>query len=607
MRIRKISMGDKKSKAIKEQNDIAYQNYKKGMDVLYRHPIFKYILSDTIIYREENCAYPKNGYAAVYPIGIIYVNPHIRADAEEWVYVIAHCLLHLGMEHFDKSDVDRRLWNIACDCIVAKFLAELKLGKKPSSIPDLPAGINDEERLYGKICESGIGYYGNFGVAGDACDMCVNEKGAYNYYRSKTRWSKLFAMGLNEAVRKSVSVASGEYQSIFDSQKRTSTAERVRDWFVSSYPLLGSIAADFKIIEDPAVCQRMNISVAAVSAELQEIYINPAAALTEEECRFVMAHEFMHVALRHDLRVKWRDAYLWNVACDYVINDWLTDMGVGERPDGLLYDPELKNMNVESVYDLIVTDLRKYRKLATLRGVGYGDIILPSNGNAESYVALDDFYKRALMQGLNYHEEQERGYLPAGLIEEIKALAMPPIEWDVELAKWFDDRFAPIEKKRTYARASRRQTSTPDIPRPNWYTPDELTESRTYGVVLDTSGSMDRQLLGKALGTIVSYSISRDVKTVRVVFCDAQPYDQGYMDVEEITGRVKIKGRGGTVLQPAINLLLNAKDFPENAPILVITDGFIDKVVFHGRTHAFLVPEAARLPFVPKGKVFRVN
>ena len=28
--------------------------------------------------------------------------------------------------------------------------------------------------------------------------------------------------------------------------------------------------------------------------------------------------------------------------------------------------------------------------------------------------------------------------LPAGLIEEIRALAMPPIPWDVKLARWFD-------------------------------------------------------------------------------------------------------------------------------------------------------------------------
>jgi hypothetical protein len=37
-----------------------------------------------------------------------------------------------------------------------------------------------------------------------------------------------------------------------------------------------------------------------------------------------------------------RDPYLWNVACDYVINGWLVEMGLGELPKvGAIYDPEV--------------------------------------------------------------------------------------------------------------------------------------------------------------------------------------------------------------------------------------------------------------------------
>ena len=38
-----------------------------------------------------------------------------------------------------------------------------------------------------------------------------------------------------------------------------------------------------------------------------------------------------------------------NVAYDYVINDWLTEMGVVERPDGLLYDEQFKGQNAEAI------------------------------------------------------------------------------------------------------------------------------------------------------------------------------------------------------------------------------------------------------------------
>lgn len=92
----------------------------------------------------------------------------------------------------------------------------------------------------------------------------------------------------------------------------------------------------------------------------------------------------------------------------------------------------------------------------------------------------------------------------------------------------------------------------------------------------------------------------------RVVFCDAVAYDAGYLAPADIAGRVKVRGRGGTVLQPGANLLERVLDFPPDGPILVITDGECDHVRVR-REHAFLVPAGARLPFTPKGPVFRVR
>jgi predicted metal-dependent peptidase len=123
--------------------------------------------------------------------------------------------------------------------------------------------------------------------------------------------------------------------------------------------------------------------------------------------------------------------------------------------------------------------------------------------------------------------------------------------------------------------------------------------------VLDTSGSMDRVLLGKALGAIASYSRARDVPAARVVYCDAAAYDAGYLAVDEIAGRVQVRGRGGTVLQPGVDLLERADDFPADGPILIITDGYCD-VVRVRRPHAWLLPAGSSLPFTPRGPVFRI-
>ena len=148
--------------------------------------------------------------------------------------------------------------------------------------------------------------------------------------------------------------------------------------------------------------------------------------------------------------------------------------------------------------------------------------------------------------------------------------------------------------------------STPEIPRPRYF-PEQITQQgRTFGVVLDTSGSMDRHLLGEALGAIASYCESREVFSARVVFCDARPYDAGYLRPEEIAGQVTVRGRGGTVLQPGIDLLETTSDFPKDGPILIITDGFCDRFVTR-REHAILLPEGRSLPFAPKGKVFLLS
>jgi predicted metal-dependent peptidase len=466
-----------------------------------------------------------------------------------------------------------------------------------------------EDRLFALFRQNGIPReLTAIGTGGEhSGDLFWTPEPAYKHYREG--WTHAFAAGLTASVTSAVRVAGGYESHLGSTQEVLSTAEQARRWFVNSYPLLGALAAAFRIVERPDVAQRLGISIAAISAEMKEIYINPTSALTWSEARFVIAHELLHVGLRHETRRQGRDPHLWNVACDFVINDWLHEMEIGVMPAfGGLHDASIRGLSAEAVYDRLAVDLRRNRKLATFKGAGECDMLegsTPDWWTRSDAGTLDDFYRRALAQGLAYHEEQGRGLLPAALLEEIRALDRPPIAWDVELARWFDDHFLAIERTRSYARLSRRQSSTPDIPRPRYVNPpDEST--RTYAVVLDTSGSMDRAILAKALGTIASYSLSREVRGVRLVFCDAAAYDQGYVSPEEIAGRVKVRGRGGTVLQPGIDLVEKAEDFPKSGPMLIITDGQCDRIEVK-REHAFLLPQGRSLPFVAKGPIFYVK
>ncbi|PWK74604.1 putative metal-dependent peptidase [Streptomyces sp. CG 926] len=594
-----------------DKPDPATQAFAEGLALVKRNPALAAVHAD--VCRQAACPHtPAGGLALVTSNGTVHVHPTKRADPGEWAWTLAHCLLHLGFGHVpaatdeDRPQPDR--FDLAARCaVVNRFLLTFPVGRAPDRLPAAYPG-GDEELLAARWRRDGIpADLENCGTAGDHPDQVLKTWQAWGNTAAPD-WETAFAAALTRSVSAAMDVAGGRRDRITGERVAQRPWDRALNWFVSSYPLLGGLAAGLTVVADAELARAQDIAVAAVSATAGEIYINPLRTFEDEEWRFILAHEMLHAALRHGERRGARDPYLHNVAADYVVNGWLVEMGVGTMPSGLLHDPELKDLSVEEVYDRITTDLRRMRRLATLRGKGRGDILgepLPHPGSGP-YTDLDEFYRRGLVQGFDLHTHGERGLLPAGLIQEIRALAHPPVPWDARLARWFDEYVPRPEPVRSFARPARRQASTPDIPRAGRYFPPEEIARCTFGVVLDTSGSMNAALLGKALGAIASYAQARDVPAARVVFCDAAPYDAGYLPPTEIAGRVRVRGRGGTELQPGIDLLQRAQDFPPGAPILVITDGWCDTLRLR-REHAYLIPQGASLPFTPKGPVFRLT
>lgn len=609
----------------KSQKEIKKENLESGISLIYQHRLF----SDC---SARICRVTKSdiGVATmclVHSDGTIKANEDYLLTPKQWAYVLAHNILHLAFGHFDaekmpgyditladglkerKIECDPQLWNMACDIYITKFLADIKFGQTVNDDPMnmISGNPGDEEKIYQYLIDHKIsGNQNSYGTAAiGALDMkgldkplvYDKSKNQYNYFASS------FAIALASSVSEVIREAGGHS---YQKHHYRTIGQQAAGWFIDHYPLLGGLAAHFKIIEDRNYCNRYDIHIAAIDVTSGEIYLNPTNNFSLQEWIFVLAHEYLHAGLQHHNRCNGRNPYLWNVACDFVINGWLRELQIGSMPaDGLLYDPELDNLSAESIYDILLENIRKYEKLNTLRGFGKGDIMGNTSPKGSSgNVTLDEFCKDALRQGLEYHQSTGRGLIPAGLIEEIRSLAMPPIPWDVALAKWFNIYFAPLEKHRSYARPSRRQATTPDIPRPRYIPADISTDSRTFGVIIDTSGSMDAKTIGKALGTIASYSVAHEVPFARVVFCDAAAYDAGYISPEDIAGRVAVKGRGGTALQPGIDTLESVKDFPKDGPILIITDGEIEDHLDIKHEHAYLLPQGKRLPFHAKGQIF---
>ena len=108
---------------------------------------------------------PTGGFAVVDQHGVLYVRPATKLlPPDEWAYVIAHCLLHLAFGHFQgETHRNWRLWNAACDCIVERFLHEIKFGTalqkgEPIFQRLQLAGmsVKDEQQLYEDLQRSGL-------------------------------------------------------------------------------------------------------------------------------------------------------------------------------------------------------------------------------------------------------------------------------------------------------------------------------------------------------------------------------------------------------------------------------------------------------------------
>ena len=262
------------------------------------------------------------GWAQVHPYGLIDVNSLQRGTPAEWTWVFAHCLLHLGFGHLEGEGPVDRAYAAACCVAVTRFQTMLRLGEARSGYPRSCRPYPRKcSRLAGARRTAGIRRVGRRGAVADLasrrprgrwCHTCRGVTGCRSASRPPPR----------RPSRRPVGCATNA------PGRRTPTRR-------GNGPGAGS-SRRFAWRRWRRLHHRVRAGAGAAAADLggggrcevAEIYINPLAGPTRPgggSC----AHEMLHAALRHGDRVGGRDAYLWNVAADYVINGWLIEMGVG--------------------------------------------------------------------------------------------------------------------------------------------------------------------------------------------------------------------------------------------------------------------------------------
>ena len=76
-------------------------------------------------------------------------------------------------------------------------------------------------------------------------------------------------------------------------------------------------------------------------------------ALSNKQIEFVIAHEILHCVFDHIIRRGDRDGTIYNIACDYLVNNCLVRDSIGERVDQIKIFQDFKydNWASEDVYD----------------------------------------------------------------------------------------------------------------------------------------------------------------------------------------------------------------------------------------------------------------
>tara|TARA_S200002703_G_scaffold118832_1_gene104524 strand:+ start:411 stop:1538 length:1128 start_codon:yes stop_codon:yes gene_type:complete len=321
-----------------------------------------------------------------------------------------------------------------------------------------------------------------------------------------------------------------------DVTKRISKAKTA---LILEHPFIGSVALNMPMSIDNSV------PTAATNGKrvlFNEEFCN---GLSDEELKFLVAHECMHPMLEHNFRRGERDAYKWNQAADYVINKLLTDEGIGKMPEqGLLDDTIYKNGGGTSdgIFNLLPDTPEdgqgnggQGQPLDSCED-GQGSPAEVSQQQAEWKVKVAQAAQSAKMMGK----------MSAGLERLVDEILKPKVDWRDVLQRFV---VKCRSDQRSWARPNRRFLSQ------GLYLPSVSGESLgEIAFAVDCSGSIGQDEINQFASEITTVWQDQRPTKVHVIYFDSEVshYDEFGQDDEPV---VKPHGGGGTAFSPVFKYM----------------------------------------------------
>ncbi len=131
--------------------------------------------------------------------------------------------------------------------------------------------------------------------------------------------------------------------------------ESVKRKMLVKYPFFGSVVAN--------VNYRENKKISTACTDGQTIFYNLEFLknLNTDEQIFIFAHEVCHIAFDHIRRSENKDPYVWNIATDGVINQFLKRDGL-KLVDGVVDIAEAINYDAEEFYDKLLKEKQQSKR-----------------------------------------------------------------------------------------------------------------------------------------------------------------------------------------------------------------------------------------------------
>ncbi len=354
------------------------------------------------------------------------------------------------------------------------------------------------------------------------------------------------------------------------------------------YPLFGTIASKLKLIKND------DIQAFKSNGTTLEYNSDFFSEITLNEMEFVFANGAMHASLAHESRKNGRSGWLWQLSSDYAVNDMLVENGL-ERPYQAHYSKRFHGLYAEEIYAELKDDI--LRDELEYEADDIDDVQNDKNDQQENNqesestkeIEQDDILSQELFEEFAkavLEMEEKRGELPKSLERFFDLAQNANIDWRdelrVSLERFHKDDYAQMPPNKKFLHLG-------------FYLPSSISQRFKLVVAVDSSGSVDEDLLSEFLSelnflmnTVPSYEIN-------LLICDDKIRSHRVFYSGDIL-EVKVEGGGATDFRPVFEFI--DRELEDTKLLLYFSDldgVFPNKVPFYDVK--WIAPKELEVPF----------